>query len=33
MYSNMNDWKILEQLPVYPVPMEELPYGLIEDEV
>lgn len=33
MYSDMNEWKILEQLPMYPVLMEELPYGLIADEV
>lgn len=33
MYSNMKDWKMLEQLPVYPVLLEELPFGLIEDEV
>jgi hypothetical protein len=33
MFSDRNDWKILEQWPDCPPLLEELPDGLIEDEI
>lgn len=33
MFSDRNDWKILELWPECAPLLEELPYGLIEDEV
>jgi len=33
MFSNCNEWKILELWPDYPSLLEELPQGLIEDEL